>query len=88
MLKRTNFVAHHSSFFDFLLLLDSVDNARDTHKNSVSKVENTLFPNIPLLCNIDHYFLPFSHMLNISSNNFSTVIKFAPFQSSFMMRRS
>ena len=85
MLKRTNFVAHHSSFFDFLLLLDSVDNARDTHK----KVENTFFQIFHFFATyIDHYFLPFSHMLNISSNIFSTVIKFAPFQSSFMMRRS
>ena len=34
MLKRTNFVAHHSSFFDFLLLLDVRLKRHETHKNS------------------------------------------------------
>ena len=72
MLKRTNFVAHHSSFFDFLLLLD-IDRR---HRKTGRKVS-------PLIIYDFYFFLPFSHMLNIS--RFSLIIKFAPFQSSFMM---
>ena len=58
MLKRTNFVAHHSSFFDFLLLLDSVDNARDTHK----KVENTFSKYSTSLQHWSLFFAVFSHV--------------------------
>ena len=62
MLKRTNFVAHHSSFFDFLLLLD-IDRR---HRKTGRKVSPLIIYDFYFFC---HFLTCWTLVDSLSSSN-------------------